>query len=55
MFWTNEVSLPHFNRYRVRFGGWWSGNTSQLSITKLAADVADNNYKSEKLINQDNC
>ena len=30
VFWTKEISLPHFNRYRVRFRKVYSGNLSDL-------------------------
>jgi len=28
VFWTKEISLPHFNRYRVKFRKVYSGNVA---------------------------
>ena len=28
MFWTKEISLPHFNRYRMKFRRVWSGKVN---------------------------
>ena len=30
VFWTKEVSLPHFNRYRVRFRKVYSGKVANF-------------------------
>ncbi len=30
VFWTKEVSLPHFNRYRVKFRKVYSGSVEGL-------------------------
>ena len=30
VFWTKEVSLPHFNRYRVKFRKVFSGKVKEL-------------------------
>ncbi len=30
VFWTKEVSLPHFNRYRLRFRKVYSGPVSHM-------------------------
>ena len=30
VFWTKEISLPHFNRYRVRFRKVFSGMVKEL-------------------------
>ncbi len=30
VFWTKEISLPHFNRYRVRFRKVYSGSLDQF-------------------------
>ena len=30
VFWTKEVSLPHFNRYRVRFRKVYSGEVANI-------------------------
>ena len=30
VFWTKEVSLPHFNRYRVRFRKVFGGKIDEL-------------------------
>ena len=30
VFWTKEISLPHFNRYRVRFRRVWSGRVIKM-------------------------
>ena len=32
VFWTKEISLPHFIRYRVRFRRVWSGNVDALAL-----------------------
>jgi len=31
VFWTKEVSLPHFNRYRVKFRKVYSGSVNDLA------------------------
>ena len=31
VFWTKEISLPHFNRYRVRFRRVWSGRVKEFN------------------------
>ncbi len=31
VFWTKEISLPHFNRYRVRFRKVYSGRLNRLT------------------------
>lgn len=31
VFWMKEISLPHFNRYRVRFRRVYSGQLSSLT------------------------
>ena len=30
VFWTKEVSLPHFNRYRIKFRKVFSGKLKEL-------------------------
>lgn len=35
VFWTKEVSLPHFNRYRVRFRKVYSGRLDELAVNGL--------------------
>ena len=30
VFWMKEISLPHFNRYRVRFRKVWSGKVKSI-------------------------
>ena len=30
VFWTKEVTLPHFNRYRVRFREVYSGRLDEF-------------------------
>ena len=30
VFWTKEISLPHFNRYRVKFRRVFSGRVSDI-------------------------
>ena len=30
VFWTKEISLPHFNRYRVRFRKVYAGTVREL-------------------------
>ena len=30
VFWTKEISLPHFNRYRVKFRRVWSGKVEEM-------------------------
>ncbi|MBW8034387.1 MAG: hypothetical protein FVQ79_01620 [Planctomycetes bacterium] len=30
VFWTKEIALPHFNRYRVRFRKVWSGKVKGI-------------------------
>ena len=30
VFWTKEIALPHFNRYRVKFRRVWSGRVKEL-------------------------
>ena len=30
VFWTKEISLPHFNRYRVKFRKVFSGKVEEL-------------------------
>lgn len=30
VFWTKEISLPHFNRYRVKFRKVFSGKVKDL-------------------------
>jgi len=30
VFWTKEISLPHFNRYRVKFRKVFSGKVKEL-------------------------
>ena len=30
VFWTKEISLPHFNRYRVKFRRVWSGKVREM-------------------------
>lgn len=32
VFWTKEISLPHFNRYRVKFRKVYSGKVRGLKI-----------------------
>ena len=31
VFWTKEISLPHFNRYRVKFRKVYSGPMTEIS------------------------
>ena len=31
VFWTKEIALPHFNRYRVKFRRVWSGRVRELN------------------------
>ena len=31
VFWTKEISLPHFNRYRMNFRRVWSGKVNLLA------------------------
>ncbi len=31
VFWTKEISLPHFNRYRMKFRKVYSGRLNSLS------------------------
>ncbi len=35
VFWTKEVILPHFNRYRVRFRKVYSGPLKHLAPSSL--------------------
>ena len=35
VFWTKEISLPHFNRYRLRFRKIYSGPLKQLNPSSL--------------------
>ena len=35
VFWTKEISLPHFNRYRVRFRKVYSGILSLFTESEL--------------------
>ena len=30
IFWTKEISLPHFNRYRVKFRRVWGGSVEEF-------------------------
>jgi len=30
VFWTKEISLPHFNRYRLKFRKVYSGKVSKM-------------------------
>ena len=32
VFWTKEISLPHFNRYRVRFRRVYSGHVKGIGF-----------------------
>jgi hypothetical protein len=32
VFWTKEISLPHFNRYRVNFRKVYSGSVEDMGI-----------------------
>lgn len=34
IFWTKEIALPHFNRYRIKFRKVYSG-----SIVSIASDI----------------
>jgi hypothetical protein len=33
VFWTKEISLPHFNRYRLKFRKVYSGKLSKFAHT----------------------
>ena len=33
VFWTKEISLPHFNRYRLKFRKVYSGEVRDLYLT----------------------
>ena len=35
VFWTKEVTLPHFNRYRVRFRKVYSGRLNRLTPSSI--------------------
>lgn len=32
VFWTKEISLPHFNRYRLKFRKVYSGEINELDL-----------------------
>ena len=34
VFWTKEISLPHFNRYRVRFRKVYSGSLLRFQLNR---------------------
>ncbi len=35
VFWTKEISLPHFNRYRLKFRKVFSGKVGELCSTVI--------------------
>ena len=47
VFWTKEVALPHFNRYRVRFRKVFSGKMNEL---KRFLEDLKRNVKSDRKI-----
>ena len=38
VFWTKEIALPHFNRYRAKFRKVFSGRVSDLKPKSLLRD-----------------
>ena len=50
VFWTKEISLPHFNRYRVKFRRVFSGQLgefSQFILRKLRTRSSKDLYKKQ--------